>query len=268
MSTLEKLSPGYRTREDTCPSCGGPSTATMLVVGSTTPITDWIRHKCMVCCDAQELADRQRRALEAREQRSRETIAALGIPPLYAGVTLENFQVDGAETPKKSRVVQLARRYTAVWPDVPMITVFVGCPGSGKGHVMWSIARAVAEQGDTARVVVLSDAIRDLREAWGGREEGGLSEAQRLARYRSADLLVIDEVSRHAFYGQPQQHLYDLVAWREIRLKPTILTTNESGAELADFLGSPLSSRAIGWGAPWDFGAEDFRLIHGVRRSA
>jgi DNA replication protein DnaC len=205
----------------------------------------------------------------AREERVGAQLAALGIPPLYADATLDSYTPIGdRENATKQRIVlERARQFLANWPNVPMISVFLGVPGSGKGHVAWSLARAVVtERLASARVVVLSDTIRDLREAWGDREAGGLSEAQRLGKYRAADLLVIDEVSKHAFYGQPQQHLYDLVAWRELQLKPTILTTNEAGQALADFLGPALSSRALGWGAPFDFGTADYRLTRGARR--
>lgn len=263
------MHPGFFTKPDTCPDCGRPSTATKLITKPEDKEKPWTRQRCDACGDKRVQAERAEREREARAARAREALASLGVPPLYADATIDTFEVrseSAEDAAKKARVVQLARRYIAEWPDVPMIAVFVGCPGSGKGHIAWSLARAVALEGGNARVCVLSDVIRDLREAWGSRDEGTMSEAQRLAKYRAADLLVIDEVSRHAFYGQPQQHLYDLVAWRELRLRPTILTTNETGESLAEFLGVALSSRALGWGPPWDFGDSDFRLSRGMRR--
>jgi len=115
---------------------------------------------------------------------------------------------------------------------------------------------------------VLSDVVRDVREAWNSHEETGHSETQRLSKYRKPDFLAIDEVSRHAFYGVPTQHLYDLIAWREVQCKPTILTTNESGSSLAEFLGPALASRALGWHPPVDFGVTDYRLARGLKRAS
>jgi len=261
---------GYQTREDTCPDCGRPATATRFVWTAGDHAKPWTRNRCTPCSDRLEAARAAERAEDASAAKVREHLAALAVPPLYAHATLESFQFTGDEANRalQSRTLQLARRFVGAWPDVPMIVVCVGVPGSGKGHVVWSIGRALIEaHGASVRVAVLSDVIRDLREAWGGRDDGGLSEAQRLAKYRAADLLVIDEVSRHAFYGQPQQHLYDLVAWRELRLKPTILTTNETGEGLAEFLGPALSSRALGWGQPWQFGAVDYRFTVGMART-
>jgi DNA replication protein DnaC len=145
-----------------------------------------------------------------------------------------------------------------------MIAVFAGGCGTGKGHLAWSIARALAQtRGVVTKVVVLSDVIRDLREAWNPRDDGP-SEAERLGKYRAAELLVIDEVSRHAFFGQPVQHLYDLVAWREVQMRPTILTTNELGDDLVTVLGPALASRAAGWNGFVDFGQADYRLTHRI----
>jgi DNA replication protein DnaC len=258
----------FQARDDTCPDCGVASQATRFVRGAEEDAQKpWTRHRCGDCSTREETRARADHERDMQASKLREHLAALAVPPLYAGATLETFRLTGDEQNRalQTRTLQLARRFVGSWPEVPMIVVCLGVPGSGKGHVVWAIGRALIEaHGASVRVAVLSDVIRDLREAWGAREDGGLSEAQRLAKYRGADLLVIDEVSRHAFYGQPQQHLYDLVAWRELQFKPTILTTNETGESLAEFLGPALSSRALGWGQPWAFGTVDYRLSAGM----
>lgn len=258
---LTRVAIGMETRAGTCPICGSSSTETRMQYEGQE--VAWTRHKCGVCVDKEVLAgkrgapDIDRAAIIATRLRQ------LDVPEYYAAATLESFDVNGTDASQRSRlerVKQAAVEFLVDWPDVPMITLFRGAPGTGKGHIAWSLARGFVTQLDaTARVCVLSDLIRDLRESW-ARDEGALSESQRLLRYRSVDLLVIDEVSRHAFYGQPQQHLYDLVAWRELRHKPTILTTNESGEDLSELLGPALSSRIAGWSAIWHFGEGDFRL--------
>jgi DNA replication protein DnaC len=196
---------------------------------------------------------------------------ALEVPLLYKNATVDSFRVDAAspeDAKVKARVVQCARRYLGMWDtrqsddlEFPQIVVFTGEPGTGKGHIAWSIARAVAvDHGDTVKFTVLSDCIRDLRAAWSQNRGEGPSEVARLAEYRRPQLLIIDEVSEHAFHGEASQHLYDLVAWREQRLLPTILTTNAPKAELGRVLGPALVSRAAGWSGVWEFGAEDYRI--------
>src|SRR5690606_36892115 len=109
-----------------------------------------------------------------------------------------------------------ARDYAASFldrfPAVPTISVFTGAPGTGKGHLAWAIARQLVERAQRVQVVKLADLVRELRASWG--QKGGDGDRLVLEHYRRLDLLVIDEVSRHAFYGQPVQHLYDVIDHR------------------------------------------------------
>lgn len=269
MTAPVRVSPGIEERAAPCPRCGGPSKEFRVLLSlADAERKPWSAHKCSGCISAIEaeqatvLANREaeERAFQIAARRNN-AIAALDVPPLYQGVTLDGFEMHGDPAARQcqARVLQLARRYVGSWPDVPSIVVFIGTPGTGKGHVAWSLAREVVENLDgTARVCVLSDVIRDLRDSW-RQQDDGPTESERLRRYRGPDLLVIDEVSRHSFYGQPQQHLYDLIAWRELYKKPTIITTNESGDALADVLGPALSSRALAHDVPWQFGSADYR---------
>lgn len=230
----------------------------------------WSPEVCTRCADEIEAIAEQKAAIEARNKRRDDALKALDVPLLYRDATLSTFRFHGAneDRHRQGRVMQLARRYMATWParqsldDIgafPIVAIFRGGPGSGKGHVAWSIAKHVALE-EHGRVVftTLADCVRDLRETW--RRDSEASENQRLRRYRSADLLVLDEVSAHAFYGEPTQHLYALVAWREERLMPTILTTNETPDGLSALLGPALESRAAGWNGVWSFGDSDYRV--------
>lgn len=249
-----------------CPRCGADSEGTRWTHGRLL-----IAKLCVRCAKADDATreneelDRQREALA---QRRREALTQLEVLPLYEGASMENFAVAG-DTPEQrecqARAREFATRFVRDWPNGPVISVFAGGCGTGKGHLSWAIVRTLAETvGVKSRVAKLSDIIRDIREAWKSNE--GPSEAARLARYRLTDLLVIDEVSRHALYGEPKQHLYDLIDWRGERLKPTILTSNESGDDLSALLGVAISSRVAGAGGFVNFGDFDFRIARQTRR--
>lgn len=248
-----------------CPRCEGPSSTRRFGAGVWRPVL------CETCTAEQEVQDAilARKAEEVAQLAQCEAMVhQLNVPPLYADVSLSTYEMhgDGINRTEQNRLIQLVRRYVLSWPDVPPIVVMQGPPGTGKGHLLWTIAKSVAgEHGDRAQVVTLGDTIRDLRDAWDKGE--GPSESTRLTRYRSPKFLAIDEVSRHAFYGQPQQHLYDLVDYREQWLRPTILTTNESGSALAEMLGPALMSRCAGWGSLWTCGNADYRLRRGKQRN-
>lgn len=230
----------------------------------------WQPKFCRECnLIAVDIAAQAERAA-ADDKRRADALAAIDVPLLYRDATLETFQFHGPpdDQRRQARVIQLARRYLGTWPSrqsietlgrFPVVTIFRGAPGSGKGHVAWAIAKPVAvEYAGRVVFTTLADCVRDLRETW--RSDSDASEKQRLYRYRKADLLIIDEVSRHSFYGEPTQHLYSLVAYREERLLPTILTTNESVEDLAGILGAAVESRAAGWSGVWDFGSADYRI--------
>lgn len=237
------------TRPARC-TCGASFTQHAFLAGR------WMPLKCERCRGIEE----QEHASGAEAARRELVLAELDVPKLYRNVSLGTFEFHGStdQREKQGRVLQLGRRYVGSWPEVDAVVVFRGAPGTGKGHVMWSIAKYLAtECRVSARVCKLPDVVRDLREAW--RNEDGPSEHLRLAKYRAPDFLAIDEVSRHAFYGEPRQHLYDLVDHRVERGKPTILTTNEDRAGLAELLGPALVSRAAGSGI-WEFGTGDWRL--------
>lgn len=230
-----------------------------------TMFTDWMPEKCPRCRGVAE----QSVAEETSAARAVFRAAMLEIPTKYRDANLATFRFHGSEQDRaiQGRVHQLALRYIAQWPQVPDVVVFRGGYGSGKGHMAYAIAKQlVNEHGAKVAIEVLADVVRDLRETWHNRD--GESERQRLARYRDYDLLIVDEVSRHAFYGEPMRHLYDLVAHREKWGRPTILTTNETASGLVEILGGALTSRTAGSSGLWEFGEADYRQFARKERDA
>ncbi len=144
-----------------------------------------------------------------------------------------------------------------------------GPPGSGKTFWAWAIAKHVGiTKGQSVELALFDDVVRDLRGSWGD-GDGGPSEATRIQRYRRVDLLVLDEVSRHAMTAKAvQSHLYSLVAVREQWYRPTILTTNETPETLTEMLGPALLSRVTAWNGLWLFKAKDYRIEQRMRRMA
>lgn len=224
-------------------------------------LTTWLPVCCDACTDRRLAAeaDARYRRLEAeesrqRDERARRMVQALNVRPKYADATVGNFVVHGtpSEAAAQGRVLQLVRRYLGTWPDVAPILAFTGHPGTGKGHMAWAIAREIAAtHAVPVQVVKLADLIRRIRATW--RKDGEAEEAV-LEFYRRQSLLVIDEVSSHAFYGQNvHQHLYDILDDRLEHHRPTILTSNESDEGLAAILRPALWDRLHDGGGVLEF---------------
>jgi DNA replication protein DnaC len=216
----------------------------------------WFPPQCLDC------TAKDSRAAEAANVAARASrcLAELAPPPLYRDATLDNLEPHGDDANKSrlSRLAILGRRYLTDWPyPAQQVLVFIGGPGTGKGHLAWSVAKGVAALGGSVRVAKLASVIRDLRDAW--RRDDGPTEEARLKVWRNLDLLVLDEVSRHAFYGEPMRHLYDLLDYRLEWVRPTIITTNETDAGLSEILGPALMDRLVGAGGLVDFGAVSYR---------
>jgi DNA replication protein DnaC len=200
---------------------------------------------------------------QEREQASQRALDDLDVPRLYVTASLETFTSFGSPAHRacQESVLRIVRRYLQEWPDSPEILLFSGGPGTGKGHMLWTIARHLASaHAISAKVVKLADLVRELRSSWGDRDAD--SEEVVLARYRRLSWLAIDEVSRHAFYGRHvRQHLYDVVDHRLEHRRSTILTTNEPEDIVAEILGPPLLDRLQGSGGMLEFGSESWRCL-------
>lgn len=198
-------------------------------------------------------------------ERQAAAVYALDVPPLYAGVTLDHMRMHGPTDDRKKQAAALdfGRKFIDDWPEVPEVLLLTGTYGSGKGHWVWSVTAAIAaKHGARCRVLKLSDLIREIRGSW--RVKDADSEQRVLERYRKLDLLVIDEVSRHAFYGEATQHLYDLVDYRIEQRRPTILTSNEREEEIRAILGPAVFNRLEGHGYLVDFGQASWRSRQGA----
>lgn len=231
----------------------------------------WSPTRCPACAE-RYLDDRRQDATKERledaedavRRKARsvaEALRSLQVPPKYADESLETFVLHGNPEDRalQMRLLTIARRYLTDWPQPPhMVLIFLGGPGTGKGHLVYSIAKAVAGESGAVRVVKLSDMVRRLRASW--RSADAEAEESVLRDYRHLDLLVIDEVSRHAFYGeQIHQHLYDVIDHRIEYNRPTILTTNETELGIREILRPALWDRVHGSGGVVEFGNSSFR---------
>lgn len=268
MDRIDGMLPRHEEVDAVCMDCQGVYAATVAWVAGR-PMAP-LRPRCPACAEvqrAQKEAEDHEAEVAARDERFMKrcarNFAELAVPKSFTGVRVNVFVPWGsaAQQAKVGRAAQIAHRIigdiTGGFAPLPFVA-FLGRPGTGKTLLAWAIAADLTQVfGHTAKVVRLAALVRDIRGAWNNKT--GPSEDERLAKYLTPDYLAIDEVSRHAFYGQQiHQHLYDVINSRLEDEKITVLTSNESEAGLEEILGPALMSR-LRLGGIVDFGDEDFR---------
>jgi DNA replication protein DnaC len=220
--------------------------------------------------EAQEAEAAERRQPTDAEEEARR-LGALDVPDRYIHATLANFEThgSGADMSVQAKAKRAAYRWLDLYPtrrvhgtEFPHVVLFRGKPGTGKDHVAWALAKIVAvHEGGSVLVREWAKIMRDVNRAFRRDERGrseGEGEDERIARYLLPDLLIVRELSRHAFYGQATQRLMDIVGEREQWYKATIITTNAEAGQLGEVLGEAMQDRMT----MIEFGERSYRKHH------
>jgi len=121
--------------------------------------------------------------------------------------------------------------------------LLIGNPGTGKSHIARALAFLACRKCHKVLYTTCSDMLSDLNR---GVYEKTL--AMRLRKYVNPDLLVIDEMGhdRLELEVTKEAHLlFKVINERYNREKSLIFTTNVAEHDWAEFLGDPISTRAI-----------------------
>jgi DNA replication protein DnaC len=153
---------------------------------------------------------------------------------------LAGFDFDFQPKLNKKLVLQLA---TLHFFDQCQSLLFIGDPGTGKSHLAQALGLIACQQRRRVLYTTCSDMLNDLNQ--GVYEKTLLT---RLQRYVSPDLLLIDEMGhdRLELEVTKEAHLlFKVINERYNKNKPLIFTTNVEEPDWADYLGDPISTKAI-----------------------
>jgi DNA replication protein DnaC len=153
---------------------------------------------------------------------------------------LGGFDFDFQPKLNKKLVLQLA---TLHFFDQGQSILFIGDPGTGKSHLAQAIGLIACQQRHRVLYTTCSEMLNDLNQ--GVYEKTLLT---RLQRYVSPDLLLIDEMGhdRLELEVTKEAHLlFKVINERYNKNKPLIFTTNVEEPDWAEYLGDPISTKAI-----------------------
>ncbi len=121
--------------------------------------------------------------------------------------------------------------------------LFIGDCGTGKSHLARGLALKACEKGYKVLYTTCAGMLRDLNI---GVYEKSL--VKRMYKYISSELLVIDEMGhdRLELEVTKEAHLlFKVIDERYKQSNPLIFTTNVEEEDWADYLGDPISTKAI-----------------------
>jgi DNA replication protein DnaC len=177
-------------------------------------------------------------AIRKRECSIRYRIAESRLPRPYK--LLGDFDFSFQPTLRKSLIMDLA---TMEFMKHHESLLFIGDCGTGKSHIAQALGMIACEKGYKVLYTTCSNLITDLNN---GVYEKNLP--KRLGKYTSPDLLIIDEMGHDRLELQltKEAHLlFKVVDERYTHNRSLIFTTNVEENDWAEYLGDPVSTRAI-----------------------
>lgn len=218
----------------------GPYTARILEMFGVRRVPE-----CPQCYQEKQAkaSDLERRQAEEKRRKLVDfNLAQSGIPERFREKSFSNFAPTNDEA---ARALRICKAYAERWEERKRAggwLVFVGLPGTGKNHLAFSIMQAVIrEHFATAYFATVLDAVRSIRETYGKNTD--TTEREAIAKLVSPDLLVLDEVGVQGATDYEKNVLFDLFNKRYNAVKPTILISNLTQAELGEYLGERVIDR-------------------------
>lgn len=153
---------------------------------------------------------------------------------------LSDFDFSFQTGVRKSLIMELA---TLEFIKNKESLLFIGDCGTGKSHIAQALGLTAIEKGYKVLYTSCSALITDLNN---GVYEKNL--VKHIRKYTSADLLIIDEMGHDRLELQltKEAHLlFKVVDDRYLSNRPVIFTTNVEENNWAEYLGDPVSTKAI-----------------------
>lgn len=182
-------------------------------------------------------------------------IGESGMGARFQARTFDTFYADAATESAK----QTAEMFCEDLRKNPLVTglMLIGPYGCGKTHLAAAILHRAAEYGVAGMFIVVPELLARIRSSY--RLNDGKAEAL-IEAAKHAPLLILDDLGAEKASEWVKEQIYMLVNYRYEYMLPTIITTNNDGAELERELGRRTLSRLAEMTVPIKIEARDYRI--------
>jgi len=208
-----------------------------------------------------------------KQEQTRELSPLLG----QGQETFESFRLDyyspvapaeGQRSPREQmeRVLSVCRAWAGGFgPHSPNL-LFTGAPGLGKTFLSASIARVVADKGESVAYDTVTGLLASFEKEKFSRDTDEQSDAaSRVRQLLHCDLLILDDLGTEMSTAFSQSALYTLLDGRLRAGKKTIVSTNLGRDDIAERYGAALASRLSGEYEWLEFRGRDIRALRKER---
>lgn len=201
-----------------CPTCGKPLQTKIEILGM-------LRVVPVMCeCQKREYEQQQQmRELEQKRLRLERLKKYSLMDEQFRECTFENFIVDD----ENEKYYKLALNYCRRWQEMKQKNIGLllwGLPGTGKSYLAFCIANKLIEQLIPVIAISSIGFLNMLKQTYSNYGQEG--EAEIIAMFRNASLLVLDDLGAENETGWAKEKLYELIDFRYRDKKPLIVTTN------------------------------------------
>ena len=175
-----------------------------------------------------------------------------------AELTFERFRPGGhGLRGEPRRNLEGAFRLARGWAERPSgWLVLLGMNGSGKTHLAAAIAAYRLEAGDSVAFATVPDLLDELRATFA--PNSGEQFDRLFRRLRDVQLLVLDDLGAHQASGWAQEKLYQLLNYRHLGRRPTVITSDLELTKLEPRIASRLSDLQVA--TAYEIRAPDYRM--------
>ena len=181
-------------------------------------------------------------------------LLAAGVPRKYAGCAFSNFQVTSAN----KHNLEICRKYSLQDICSKGLCLY-GEVGTGKTHMAVAVFRELLIRGKQGVFTSVTGLLFKIRRAFQTNISKTKTEEYYLKEYAECQFLFLDDFGIEKSTEWSRQVLDYIVYERDSNLRPLILTTNLSLADISKKVDSRISSRLAAMGQVLHFTGGDYR---------